>query len=206
MDRSQFSGSLQSFVAGSSRRTILRGLAATLGLLDTRLPSAVTARARKRKRRRKQCKACGACQLCQKGKCKPRPDGTTCGSGLVCKEEACVCPSECCADADCGGACHACRNGVCVMTPGAACGNAGTCLSNGSCALICDLPGSPPCPSGCTCVGSIEGPRQCLPNDTSDCPTPQPCTSTAECPPGQICHFLECFGTLEHHCAPLCPI
>jgi hypothetical protein len=64
-----------------SRRDVMRGLMVTvMGLAALRLPKAGEARKRKKP---KKCKKCGPCRSCKKGKCKPKPNGTSIGSVSV---------------------------------------------------------------------------------------------------------------------------
>jgi hypothetical protein len=100
-------------------------LAKMLGTLSTRraglsllsalgLGGALVVDVEAKKHKKKKCKkGCPICQKCKKGKCKPQPDGTACGGGATCQGGQCICPTECCADADCG-ACETCETGQCV--------------------------------------------------------------------------------------------
>jgi hypothetical protein len=69
----------------------------------------------------KECKKCS-------GTCEPMTDGTTCGKGKVCCKGKC---RECCVDADCDPAANQ------------------ECLSNRSCAKVCQAPFD--CPDPCAC-------------------------------------------------------
>jgi hypothetical protein len=180
MDDRRFDSFVKALSSAGSRRGVL-GIfgASALGLGAFVRPGLSAA-----KKRNKKCKKkCGPCKKCKKGKCKPKPDGTDCGGTKVCQSGACMCPTECCADADCGGLRE--------------------CVANGSCAVLCaDID----CPTAaCSCTTSVEGSRHCIVGlDCDD--LLQECTSTADCPPGQHCQSTGCGpgGTLTDRCTPLC--
>lgn len=203
MDTTSFHTLLRSLTSHASRRHVLHGLAGALGLAGAPvLPKVADVKNKKRNKRRRRCNSCGPCRRCQKGKCKPKADGTACGSGTICQGGACLCPTACCADADCG-VCRACQNGTCVTMPGAACGSGRTCLANGSCAVVCDFSGHMPCPDGCDCRMAVEGPSLCFDSGISICDQ-QGCTSTTECLQGQSCQLFNC-PAIPDRCVPLCP-
>jgi hypothetical protein len=75
-------------------------------------------------------------------------------------------------------------------------------LSNGSCARVCEDDGD--CALVCECgLLSVDGPRHCTPEVSNCADIPLPCSTTADCPPGQYCANVggDC-GT--DRCAPLC--
>jgi len=106
MDADRFDNVARSLIAGSSRRTLLGlvigGIAAALGVADGEA-----------RNQRKKCKRCGPCRACKRGKCKSKPNGIGCGGTKVCQSGTCVCPTQCCANADCG-ACEICQGGQCI--------------------------------------------------------------------------------------------
>lgn len=64
-------------------------------------------RNKKKTCKKKKCADCRGCKMVRKGKkgkkpkCKPQPDGTACSAGRTCQGGACLCPTECCSNADC---------------------------------------------------------------------------------------------------------
>lgn len=93
------------------------GLAALLGAIGG---DGIDARRRRRRRR------CGPCQVRQGRRCRPKPDGTTCGDCLTCLAGACRAPlpnGTPCAD------CLVCNAGQCitVAADGTPCGVGGQC-------------------------------------------------------------------------------
>jgi hypothetical protein len=122
------------------------------------------------------CGMCEASQRCEGGTCRcvPESRSTTCGGR-------------------CGDRINNCGQTIGCPT----CSGERACLSNGSCAHVCD-PGG--CPDGCNCsLASTEGPSHCIANGGT---LGQTCTSTAECPHGQHCQEIQM--SAERHCVGLC--
>jgi hypothetical protein len=94
MEIQRFDALSRQLSQGESRRRLLGlfGGTALGGLLATTFGPEAEA---KKKKKKKSCKKkqCGECQICQKGKCKPKPDGTACTDG-ACQGGVCNCPSD----------------------------------------------------------------------------------------------------------------
>lgn len=174
MDGTRFDAVLRSLFAARSRRDVagfMGGLAAAAPLAA--LLGHTDGEARKKK---KKCKKCGPCRKCQKGKCRPKPNGT-----------------------ECGGLCEACQGGACVSL----CPDGQVCLVNGGCAVPCA--GNVNCffgPTECTCGATTEGQQTCrVPVD--NCVVLQDCANTTECPQGRMCQQIAgCAGALK--CVGIC--
>lgn len=128
---------------------------------------------------------CGRGAACDQGTCRCLAGFKRCGTG-------CIPDADCCIDADCP-ACKRCADGACVGD----CEASQVCLANRSCAEGCNN-GPDPCPSPCNCGTVVEGGMACRQLLTG-CSYPT-CTSTAQCPSGQVCTTNGC-GSI---CAPLC--
>lgn len=78
------------------------------------------------------------------------------------------------------------------------------CLTNGSCALTCEVNGTP-CPkvdADCSCGQTAEGGSNCR-YSVSNCSTLQTCTSTADCPLSQI--YQNCPNqSTDKRCVAIC--
>lgn len=118
MEDQEFDQFARESAGATTRRTVVRGLAAVLGAASLGAALALDAdagkksnkrkRRRKRKNKKKQCdfkgRICATplnpCQTitCQKHKCVSgtAADGTACGDGLVCEAGSCVCPNGVC--------------------------------------------------------------------------------------------------------------
>jgi hypothetical protein len=104
------------------------------------------------------------------------------------------CGPKICGDDGCGGSCGACPGGR-------------VCLSNGSCATVCDELAD--CADGCSCSGAnTEGIKTCAAPGFSCEAFVQVCTGTAGCPPGQTCQGTGCGagGSVENRCVPRCSV
>jgi len=91
-----------------------------------------------------------------------------------------------------------------ATTKARCCTAAYDCLANGSCALTCD-PNGLPCPSddaSCSCGVTAEGGSHCRYSVTG-CTGQQSCTSTADCPPSQICQNCPTQST-DKRCVAIC--
>jgi hypothetical protein len=165
-----------------SRRTVLSGaLAALFGWTATVESEAKPNQRSRCKRGKKQCR--GKCiakrKCCQNRDC---PSRQRCLANGNCVCTTACCNRACCKDADCG---------------------AGSlCLSNGSCARVCG-PGQPMCPNGCSCPAtlSVDDRSYCLANGIGSCDDiPRSCTTSVNCPEGQVCQHTTC----GDRCFPLC--
>jgi hypothetical protein len=188
MDDARFDGLAKSVAPLSTRRSALAMLSA-LGVGSALIADA---EAKKHKKKKKCKKGCALCRKCKKGKCKPQPDGTACGGGATCQGGACVCPTACCVDADCG-ACETCETGQCVdecrndqvcdgdtcVCPAGQKECQGACIANNECCGAC--------PSGQTCCTNIGDCKDLL-NDPAFCGL---CTN-GQCPGGAICTNGDC--------------
>jgi hypothetical protein len=79
-------------------------------------------------------------------------------------------------------------------------------LQNDTCAAICAA--DEDCPANCTCPTeiqkiSVEGRRHCFPPNIGCDDIPQTCSSTADCPYGQVCEWTRCLGE-SYRCIALC--
>lgn len=98
MEIQRFDALARQLSQGGSRRRLLGlfGGTALGGLMATNAGPEAEA---KKKKKKKSCKKkkCGECQVCQKGKCKPKPNGTACTDG-TCENGVCIgdgnCPPE----------------------------------------------------------------------------------------------------------------
>jgi hypothetical protein len=91
MDSARFDDFLRSFALGLSRRATLGAALGSL-LATGSLALINDAEVKKRKKKKKKSckkKKCGECQVCQKGKCKPKADGTACSDG-ACQGGVCI--------------------------------------------------------------------------------------------------------------------
>ena len=193
VDAERFDDLLRFVTLGASRRGVLAVLAG--GLLVT-LPLAqdggnAEARNKKKRQRKKKQKQqpIPAIPATPPADCIPNCGGNTCGGD------------------GCGGSCggcganQACQDGACVC----ACPAGRLCLSNGSCATVCDELAD--CATGCSCNGpNIEGTKTCAAPGFTCEGFPQVCADTAACPSGQTCQLSGCGqgGSVENRCVPLC--
>jgi hypothetical protein len=127
-------------------------------------------------------KTCGKCKKRKGGKCKPKPNGTGCGSGKVCDDGKCHCRKTCQAQRDCC--------------------SGHDCLVNDSCAKSCTA--NQECREGCGCAFmSVEGTRHCIKTSLSCQQIPQSCVDTSDCDQGEECLFVQC-PNFTGRCVPLC--
>jgi hypothetical protein len=169
MDATRFDALSRLFAQGVSRRGVV-GVALGAVVPAWLLADAAAGKGRK--------KSCGPCEKRKRGKCKPKPDGTECGEGQICRRGRCECKEQC--------------------------GTGGRCLPNGSCARVC--PADFNCGTGCGCgLESLDGPQFCTVNE-GGCETfTQGCASSAECPVGQYCMKTNCAQAPFNRCIALCP-
>jgi hypothetical protein len=192
MDGSRFDALARSLTTARSRRRALTGLVGgTLSLLGV---AEIAGRHKKKKKRHSSSPPPSP----------PPPPSPTCTPN---------CAGKVCGDDGCGGSCgvactggNTCHNGTCVCFPGTtACPANQVCLSNGTCATVCQTDGN--CNADCTCNGfpSAEGPRYCT-ADTTCGDVPQVCTTANDCPRGQACQGTNCDGIPSDvkRCVPLC--
>jgi hypothetical protein len=111
MDERQFDDLARVIVGPASRRGApqVLGGAVTAGLVGLAATGSVAAKCKK---------PCGPCKHCNKGKCKPKPSGASCGDGFRCQGGRCeaACP------ADWTLPCEACRgDGECFKISDATC-------------------------------------------------------------------------------------
>jgi hypothetical protein len=216
MNATRFDDRLRALCDAPSRRGMVRAVGGLLlGLTSIPVLNREWAGARKRKKKKKKCKSCGPCRTCRKGKCIAGPDGTACGSSLVCTAGACVpaCPDgevncdgsgclvgECCINADCGTG-QICDNRQCAA-------GAGTCTAQSF--LYCQNESSR-CNSDntCACFISPEG-RRCGSLNAAQTLCIG-CTTNAECAslgPGAFCTLESspnCLCALGGVCRAACP-
>jgi hypothetical protein len=196
MDDRKFDNFVRSLSSRGSRRGLLAGFVSSLLAALAVAPNDEDAAARNRRRRCQR--RCGTCKRCRRGRCRPKPDGTTCGSGKTCQRGRCVCLAG---TTDCGGVC------VNTATDPRNCGTCGKrCQINAVCmAGICDCargsctgggPDATCCATGpiCSCVTGPPPPQFINPHDCSNSPTcpmgTTPCVGpvcSACCPAGSTC-------------------
>ncbi len=183
MDTKRFDAFTRSLSAGEPRCSVLAGVGSgLLAALPLTFGGEDTA-AKKKGKNKKSCrkKRCGECSTCKRGKCGPNADGS-----------------------DCGGPCRECLGGACRAKTGTTCFTSGSCLSTGDCGATCRL-AMDDCPAGCTCHTTAEGEVTCIKNavpDTCDA-VPQTCTSSRNCPQGQVCKATGCFPN-PYRCIEVC--
>ena len=78
MDAEKFDRLTQALGAGLSRRGALRAALGTAVLGSLGLNQSDEASAKKNKKKKKKCKNLGPCEFCQKGKKKPKGNGSPC--------------------------------------------------------------------------------------------------------------------------------
>jgi hypothetical protein len=178
----------------ASRRTALG--AAVIGALST-VFSAPDSDAKKCKQ------PCGPCKKCntKKGKCKPKPDGTTCGEGKACLKGACTCMST---HFKCGTKC--CLDGAtCLPVFGST-----ICFGTKQPGEACDPNKPGQCASG-RCGCSFSGQIQCYCREAECRVQPQKCASLVDCcsgdcqPAADACGGgTRCCGGLNNSCQDDC--
>ena len=142
-----------------------------------------------------------------------RPNGTTCGTGMVCQAGACV---TCQAGAACTPTANQCHTGTLVcsgaaptcndtgtnVSAGTSCGTDMVCGANGSCAacqagMVCTVPGKPcrrgtiACNTGTpVCIESTDAPNGtvCGTNQVCSAGMCTNCTAGTACVPANPCH------------------
>lgn len=150
------------------------------------------------KRRKKKCKKkkCGLCQKCKKGKCKPQPDGADCGGGASCQQGECICPTECCSDADCPGE-QVCDDGQCLdeACPAGEKPCQGECIPDAECCGKCPA-GQVCCANVGLCKNILNDPDFCGSCTNGQCQGSDTCANGAcsqECTTiGQVCLAPNC--------------
>jgi hypothetical protein len=97
MDAEKFDRLTQALGAGLSRRVAMRAALGTAVLGSLGLNQSDEASAKKKKKKKKKCKNLGPCELCQKGKKKPKANGTACtppgGTAGQCANSVCIATS-----------------------------------------------------------------------------------------------------------------
>jgi hypothetical protein len=189
---------------------------------------------KKHKKNHTSCGECGGSTICQNGQCVcPTAccSNADCGFQGVCESGVCDCKSgarfcagtcipenDCCTSEECDtnqtcqdGQCaclatHKECSGACIprnVCCNGSCAAGEDCLINGSCAKVC---GGGDCANGCFCgVGTAEGSFHHCHVTVASCNALPACTSTAQCPVGQVCEQLLCSGTIpETRCVQLC--
>ena len=214
MDQKRFDAMTRSLTSLPSRREILRRLGGTgLGLAALWSPNTTEAKKKKGKKKKTKTPAFPSPASPPPVNCIPRCGHTQCGNdgcggscgscpaGRFCRSGTCCTPEP--SAVTCAGRCGTVTSiRTCGQPVACSCPSDQVCLSNGSCAIVCnafgDCPASPAC-SGCSDPDS-NGARHCL---RDACGTP--CTSTADCPPGTKCQpQVGCPGSSGNQCAPLC--
>ena len=180
------------------------------------------------------CGECGENRLCQSGQCVcPNAccSNADCGFQGACESGVCDCKSgarfcagacipeeDCCTSAECQ-ANQTCQDGQCVCLPAhkacdgacipqdtccnGSCDAGEDCLGNNSCATSC---GGGDCPADCFCgIGTAEGQYHYCVVVVASCNGLPTCTSTSQCPVGQLCEQTFCDNNLVLRCVQLCP-
>jgi hypothetical protein len=189
MDQHFFSTWTRSLRGVPSRRDVVRSLAgAGLGLGALRLSDAASAKNKKKGKKKRKKKVQQRCTP----NCTDRTCGNdgcggscgACGTNQVCRGGTCCVPES--RGATCAGRCGTRINNCGQPVACATCAAGQTCLSNGSCAIVCA--GQPDCSGSCGCSNpSVEGAQHCI----GDFVRPEVrCTSTTECPSGSHCQEL----------------
>lgn len=207
MDLHQLSTLRHSLGSLPSRRDLVRALSgAGLGVGALRFSNVAEAKKKKKKHGKKHKRTQSTPTASCTPNCTDRGCGNdgcggscgSCGANHFCQGGTCVCaesPAATCTDKACGSV----ATNVCGESVTCPCSSAEQCLSNGSCAIVCDQ--STTCPShcgGCSGRASTEGAFHCI---KGLLPTQTPCTSTAGCPRGTHCQDIT--GTMSL-CVPLC--
>jgi hypothetical protein len=196
-----------------SRRDVLRGFASgVLGLGTLWLEGAQARNKHRKKHKRKKTKApsppAATCTpRCGRKVCGDDGCGGSCGNcapGQSCRSGTCCTPEP--SAVTCVGRCGTVIDNICHLPVACSCPSGQACLSNGSCAAVCSSSATI-CPvnGSCDCGSTAEGTIHCV--GTSFCDlSSQVCTSTAECPVGQLCRVTNCgpAGGPENRCWPLC--
>jgi hypothetical protein len=171
------------------------GIGALFGSAFGTLDVDAAKKKRGKKRTKKTCQRNCADRTCGNDGC----GGScgTCGTNHVCHGGTCCVPDS--RGATCGGRCGTWTNNCGQPVACAMCAAGQQCLSNGSCAVVCD--DNADC-SGTGCNGcsnpSIEGARHCISGPFSPDVL---CTTTLDCPPGSHCQDI---GAASNFCIRLC--
>ncbi|MDF3042366.1 MAG: hypothetical protein K0Q71_5072 [Thermomicrobiales bacterium] len=197
MDQHHFTAWTRSVRSVPSRRDIVRALAgAGLGLGTLRVSDAVAAKdkkKRKKKRKKQTCRPNCVERTCGNDGC----GGScgACGTDQVCHGGTCCVPES--RSASCAGRCGTWTNNCGQSVTCAACATGQQCLSNGSCAVVCD--DNADCTGGCGCSNpSVEGARHCIGDFVRPLVS---CTNTTDCPPGAHCQDI---GAASPLCISVC--
>ena len=201
MEQHRFTVLKDSFGSVPSRRDILRGLAGA-GVSVGSLRLADAASAKNKKTGKKKTKKNDTQQRCTPN-CAERTCGNdgcggscgACGISQVCHGGTCCVPES--RSATCAGRCGTWTNNCGQRIACATCPTGQQCLSNGSCAIVCD--DNADCTGACNgCSNaSLEGERHCIVGLLLPI---ERCTSTTDCPPGSHCQDIGNGGA----CIELC--
>ena len=174
MDGDRFDRFVRDLAGGTTRRSLLRGVASAVA--STLVVGQGASAAESRRGPGEVCRKNGDC--ISGSTCETSTTGRqrcTCGAGLKPCGRRCIPEVQCCRAADCpddGNPCTGtvCSSGVCSNTPrtGGTCSNPAACISNGTCQSgLCT---GTACPSGDQCCGGT-----CKSQDGSGC------TSDGDC-------------------------
>jgi hypothetical protein len=194
MDHNRFEGLARALGAAVSRRSLGRGLAG--GGLAVLGPIRADAKKKRRKKKKTTQTTSPPPPASQQASCTPNcaertcgSDGCggscgTCGANQVCQGGTCCLPES--RSATCAGRCGTWTNTCGQPVVCSTCPAGQQCLSNGSCAIVCD--DNADCTGGNGCSNpSVEGARHCI---TQTLLPLVPCPSTADCPPGSHCQDI----------------
>jgi hypothetical protein len=200
VDQTRFKIVTRSLTSLPSRRDVMRALAgAGLGLGALRLSDAVAAKNKQKGKKKRKKKVQQRCTPnCTERTCGNDGCGGSCGAcgtNQVCHGGTCCVPES--RGATCAGRCGTRTNNCGQRIACSTCAAGQTCLSNGSCAIVCAVNGD--CTGGCGCSNpSVEGTRHCI----GDLVRPEAfCTSTTDCPPGAHCQNI---GAASSVCISVC--
>ena len=200
MDQDRFDGISRALASAATRRSLSHAIAG--GGLGTVLASAfgaleVEAKKKRKKSKRKQetphakVDANVTCQSnCADRSCGNDGCGGSCGAcsgDQICRGGTCCVPEP--RSATCGGRCGTWTNNCGQPVACSTCPAGQTCLSNGSCATVCD--DNADCSGGggtCGCSKpSVEVERHCISGAIQPF---MPCEGTLDCPPGSHCQNI----------------